>query len=235
MKTHRIASLVAALSLLGFVAGVHDADDALDAVIPTVNFDATPLSDAIDFIRDAAHVSIQVDWKTLEAAGIDKSTPVSFKLRSISARKALDTVLREVGAGSKLAYEIDENVIEVTTQDEADKKLVTEVYDIRDLMFTPLDAGQPPQIQFQLTAVQRGGGGGDGGNMFGGGSSGGNQNNDKTPEQKGAELVDIIQNLIRPEIWQAQGGPASIRYFNYCLIISAPRSVHDLIGTPVKP
>lgn len=236
MKAVRLARFVAPVALLALMAArAPDADDALDTRIPTVRFDATPLSDAIDFIRDAVKANIQVDWKTLEAAGIDRSTPVTFHLRSITARKALDTILREAGAGAKLAYDVDENTVEITTQEESDKKLVTEVYDVRDLQFQPLDAGQAPNIQFQLDAVTRGGGGGgNGGSLFPGGTNNA-ANNERTPEQQGAELADIIQTLIRPEIWLPQGGPASIRYFNGTLIVSAPRSVHELIGPAVRP
>jgi len=48
-----------------------------------------------------------------------------------------------------------------STQEELDKHLVTQVYDIREPdVQIPLDAGQPPELQFQLEPVTRGGGGG---------------------------------------------------------------------------
>ena len=83
------------------------------------------------------------------------------------------------------------------------------------------------------------GGGGGGGSSGGGGGSGGlfnNSNQDrnkepaKTKDQRAQDLVDLIINPVRPDIWKENGGPASIRYFNGNLIISAPRSVHEAIG-----
>lgn len=221
----------------GAAAPRDEATISLDRRIPEVKFDAVGLSDAIDFLRDIGGLNLRVDWKTLEAAGIDRSTPVTFYLRNVSLRKALDTVLREAGGGQKLAYEIEEGVVEVTTQEEADRILTTEVYDIRDLMFSPIDAGDPPEVEFQLEAVERGGGGGGGGGgLFGGGQGGGaGQRAETTPDQKGLEIVELITALIRPEVWQVNGGTATIRYFNGTLIVSAPRSVHELIGSPVKP
>lgn len=214
-----------------------EASVALDRRVPEVKFDAVGLSDAIDFLRDIGGLNLRVDWKTLEAAGIDRTTPVTFYLRNVSVRKALDTILREAGSGQKLAFEIEEGVIEVTTQEKADQILTTEVYDIRDLMFTPLDAGDPPEVEFQLEAVERGGGGGGGGSGLFGGNGGGGQGQQQatTPDQKGLEIVELITALIRPEVWQVNGGTATIRYFNGTLIVSAPRSVHELIGTPVRP
>jgi hypothetical protein len=208
---------------------------ALERRIPEVRFDAVALSDALDFIRDAAGINVRVDWKVLENAGVDKAAPVTFRLRNITVRKALDMVLREVGAGTKLAFEVEDNVLLVTTQEEADRILVTEVYDIRDLLFTPLDAGDPPALEMQLEPVERGGGGGGGSDIFGnGGGNSGGQNTTRTPDERGAEIAELVQTLIRPEVWQVNGGPGMIRYFNGSLIVTAPRSVHELIGTPVR-
>jgi hypothetical protein len=56
----------------------------------------------------------------------------------------------------------------------------------------------------------------------------------ETSDQKGQELVDLIKSVIRPSIWNDAGGPASIRYFNGKLIVTAPVSVHEAIGGPVS-
>jgi hypothetical protein len=231
----RVVALAAAVWSVG-AAPRDEASISLDRRIPQVRFEAVALTDAIDFLRDVGRLNLRVNWTALEAAGIDRTSPVTFYLRNITVRKALDAVLREAGSGQKLAFEVEEGVIEVTTQEEADRILTTEVYDIRDLLFVPLDAGDPPDVEFELEAVERGGGGGGGGNLFGGDQGGGDgQRNAVSPDIKGLEIVELIQSLIRPEVWQVNGGTATIRYFNGTLIVPAPRSVHELIGTPVRP
>jgi hypothetical protein len=35
-------------------------------------------------------------------------------------------------------------------------------------------------------------------------------------------------------VWRQNGGPASIRFFNGTLIVTAPRSVHEAIGGPLE-
>lgn len=217
----------------GVALGRDEADFSLGRRVPEARFEPATLADAIDFLRDVGGLNIRVDWGVLERAGVDRTTPINLRLRNLTARRVLEAVLREAGAGAKLTYEIDDGVIEITTQEEADRRLVVEVYEVRDLLFTPLDAGRAPEVQFQLDAVTRGGGGGSGGNLFGGSSSGG-QTEDKTPDQRGEELAQLIMQLIRPEVWNVNGGPASIRYFNGTLIVSAPRSVQELIGVPVR-
>lgn len=228
------------LALLALAAAVApafaqtDPEAALNRRIPEVAFDATPLGDALDTLRDTAGINLRVDWKALENAGVDRAAPVTFRLRNVTVRKALDMLLREAGAGTKLAYEIDDGLVEVTTQEVADARLVTMTYDVRDLLFRPLDAGAPPQLEFQLEPVERGGGGGGGGNLFPGAGGQGQGAGDVPPAQRGQELVELITSSIRPDIWNVNGGPASVRFFNGLLIITAPRSVHDLIGTPVQ-
>jgi hypothetical protein len=213
-----------------------DSNDAsLDRRIPLVQFSATPLSECLTFLSESAGVSFQIDWRTLEAAGIDKSTPITLRLRNVSVGKVLDIVLREAGSGSTLTWEYDDGVLVITTQEELDKKLYVEVYDVRDLLFTPLDAGAPPTLDFTLTPVTKGGGGNSGGTLFGGNSSNASNTQTATPDQRGENLVQIIQSTLRPEVWNINGGPASIRYLNGTLIVNAPRSVHELIGIPVRP
>lgn len=238
MRTRtKLTLLVAAIGLLLPTAGAgrpDPVDIALGRRIADVKFESTPFSDALDFLRDAGGINLRVDWKALEAAGIDKTVPVTFRLRNAPARKVLDTLLREAGAGNTLAYEVDDGLLEISTQEEMDKRLVTEVYDIRDLLFKPLDAGDPPEIEFQLEPVTRGGGGGSGSTLFGNSGGGAGEQNNTTPEAKGEEIAAIIRALIRPEIWDTNGGPASIRFFNGTLIVSAPRSVQELIGPSIK-
>lgn len=234
-KLKLAAFLGTSLLLSGtFAAGRADPTDAaLERRIPDTKFESTPFSETIDYLRDIGGINLHVNWAALEAAGIDKSVPLTFRLRNASARKVLETILREAGAGNKLAYEVDDGMLEISTQEEMDKHLVTAVYDIKDLMFQPLNAGDPPDLQFQLEPVTRGGGGGSGSDIFGGTGGGANTSQNQTPEQKGQAIVDLIQSMIRPEIWDKAGGPGSIRYFNGALIVSAPKSVQALIGPAV--
>ena len=63
-------------------------------------------------------------------------------------------------------------------------------------------------------------------------ASGSGSNSDKTMTRtdRAQALVDVITSTIQPEIWQANGGTAAIRFFNGSLIVTAPRSVHEALG-----
>jgi hypothetical protein len=100
-----------------------------------------------------------------------------------------------------------------------------------------------PQVDpptFNLQAVTQGSGGGSGGG--GGGNQAsifqttGNQSvatNTTSSDTKGQDLVSLIREIVRPTIWKENGGPAAMRYFNGKLIVTAPQSVHEMIGGDV--
>jgi len=86
--------------------------------------------------------------------------------------------------------------------------------------------------------VGGGGGGSSGGQqgIFGGSGSGGNQNREapgRSKQERATDLMDLIRAVIQPDVWQENGGKASIRFYGGSLIITAPRAVHEAIGGPL--
>ena len=61
-----------------------------------------------------------------------------------------------------------------------------------------------------------------GGGAFGGG----------TMEDHGQELIDLIERTIKPDFWDAAGGPGSIFYYRplMALVVRATSEVHDNVG-----
>ena len=62
--------------------------------------------------------------------GIDTSTPVTKSLHNLPLRSALNLMLREHG----LTWTIQDDVLLITTPEEADNCLSTKVYDVSDLV-----------------------------------------------------------------------------------------------------
>ncbi|MFN4242711.1 MAG: hypothetical protein ACK4PI_05690 [Tepidisphaerales bacterium] len=206
----------------------------LDKRIPEIRFDGIAFGDVIDFLRDVTGANLVVEWRTLEQAGIDRTTPVFVtRLTNVRFERALQTVLREVsGGGTPLDYNIEEGIITISTREAiAQASPRTVVYDVSDLLFRPLDAGEAPQVEFNLEPVERGGGGGGGGDLFGGGTgAGAGQQQARPPETILAELVELIEQLVTPDQWANNGGTGNIRPFqtgsSYSLIVTATRNSH---------
>ena len=226
----------------------------MNMVLPEVKLSGVALADALEFLRDVSGMNLNVNWKALEQAGVTREVPVNVRLRSVSLRKALTMVLAEAGGGDVLTFDIDGGVVEVTTRELADARMITKVYPIEDLLMVIPDFNDAPS--FDLTSLSNqsqnqsggvgGGAGGVGGATSGSGSSQGlfggsgssqtnnrNSNTGPTKTERAQEIIDLIRAVIQPEVWQENGGKAAIRYWSGNLIITAPRNVHEAIGGPV--
>jgi hypothetical protein len=208
---------------------------ALSRRVARISYDNVALSDVIDAFRDMAGANIHVNWKALETIGVDKNAPVTIHLNNVSLRKVLQTVLKDLGGTENLVtYFVDDGVIEVTTREISDRQLITRVYPVGDLLMeVPNFAG--PNVQ--LSNVGQGGGGRGGG---GGGSSmlsdsnsndNSTQQQPKTKQEAATDLVTLIKETVSPDVWRENGGTASAAFFNGHLVVTAPRSVHEQLGS----
>jgi hypothetical protein len=241
--TRRLASLAAAAALavgaMTFTAPTPVSAGPLQAqlgrTLPELKLDGVGLADALDFIRDVSGVNMHVEWKTLEAAGINRDTPVNVRLRGVSLRKALNTIMAEAGGGDQVGWTTDDGVVTITTKEKINAITYTRIYDIKDLLMEIPDFTDAPNFSLQSTSTtggQGGGGGGGGQGLFGGGSGGSEREKEptKTKDERADELLTMIKETISPDIWVDNGGTASIRYFNGSIVVRAPKYVHEAIG-----
>jgi hypothetical protein len=236
--------LIVLLCPVMFARGESSARLSLDRETPAIKLDSVAFKDALDFVQDLSGANFHVNWAALQAAGVTKDAVIDLHIRGVPLRKALNLILSEAAAGNAvLTYYVDDNVIEITTLELADKVMVTRVYPVDDLLMDVPDFTDAPkfdlsQQQGNSSGTQIGGSGGGGGgssssSLFGGSGSGGDSAPAVSRAQKAQQLVDLITSIVRPEIWTTNGGPASIRFFNGSLIVTAPRSVQEAIDGPV--
>jgi len=219
---------ILAIVLAGFLSSTALAAKpraALNTVLPDLNFAGITLSEALDFLRDVTGTNLHVNWRALEGIGVGRDTALNLRMRNIPMRTVLKLVLSEAGSGDLLAYYVDGDVIEVTTREIADRDLVTRIYPVDDLIMDVPDFVGPDMSLQGSTA-----GGQGSGNIFGGTINDQQQQNSMTRAERAQALIDMIQAIIQPDIWQENGGTAAIRFFNGSLIVTAPRSVHEALG-----
>jgi len=98
---------------------------------PTVmDFVEKPLQHAVDYLADYHQIQIQLDSKALEDGGMGTDTPVSRKLQGISLRAALRLLLGSID----LTFDIRDEVLLITSKEEAATWLITRTYPIADLL-----------------------------------------------------------------------------------------------------
>jgi hypothetical protein len=99
----------------------------------SVQFDGAPLTDVLDFFADSTGLDVVTDWKSLEAEGVDRSAPVSLRLRqNAPAEQALSYLLRSAG-GDNIGFAIDHGVVVVASRSRLDRMVVTRAYDASGL------------------------------------------------------------------------------------------------------
>ncbi len=201
----------------------------LQVIQPRFEFDELEFESAVEFIRDYTKANIVVNWNALEINGIDRNTPVTLMLTSISSEKALEEVLTAVGGVVPLGYVLSDGVVKISTKDDLATLVNTHVYDIHDLIVTI-----PNFVGPVLSISQSEGGGGDSG---GGSSSGGGFGDTGAGDGAGQttltrtqlviEILDMVRSSIDPDSWIANSGVlGSIRELNGQVVITQTPENH---------
>ncbi len=178
--------------------------------IPSAVFTDNSLEDAIKFITTVSQKNVDVDWASLEEAGIRKETTVSLNLQNVSMKKLLDRLVEKVSGSdrnSKADWAVVDGVVTVASDTKLRKNKVLVIYDIKDLLIEVPDFRDAPRIDLQqaLQASQRGGGGGQSPFRDTG-------NDQQTQQQQRAkqdrlnEIQNIITTTVDPEGWVSGGG-----------------------------
>ena len=96
------------------------------------DFDETPLADAVEIIGDEHRgIPVVVDAAALDLAGISASdATVTTSLSGVSLRSALRLMLKSLD----LTYIVKDEVLLITTIEEAEQQLKTEIYPVVDLI-----------------------------------------------------------------------------------------------------
>jgi hypothetical protein len=212
---------------------------SLERPLPELKFNAVNLSDVLDFLADSTSSNISVDWKALDEAHVAKDTPITLRMSSqVPLGKVLRMVLQQAGGAGALTFYVDEGVIEITSQEASDKVLITKIYPIQDLLFQAPDYNNAPDLSLQNASQGQSAGGGAGGgagaqsqSLFqqNGSSSNGQQDQKNSQKDRADEIIKLITDTVKPELWQINGGTATISFFRGNLIVNAPRSIHQML------
>ena len=62
------------------------AEEAINMVVPEIDLEAVPFSQAVEKARELSPVPIIVRWEKLAAAGLDAKSPVTFRAPQCDAR-----------------------------------------------------------------------------------------------------------------------------------------------------
>jgi hypothetical protein len=95
-----------------------------------LDFTETPLNQVVSSLQDEYGIPIQLDVLALQDAGLDPEEPVTVNAHGISLKSALRLMLKR----HQLTYNIQDEVLLITTRETAEANLLTCVYSVRDLV-----------------------------------------------------------------------------------------------------
>jgi hypothetical protein len=198
----------------------------LDTTTITVDFDAVPLKDVLDFLGE----KLKADMHLSRVSQSQKNVLITLRLKHkpVTVRTVLDLVLDQLDAPN--SYLIRDGVVLITDQDQA---LVTQIHDCHDLIEAARKRRQPitgsentdqAKIAKEPASAQAPGGVSM---MFGTGIH--FQRN-----QDVNALIDVIQNIVQSESWKETGGEGAIESYDDRLLIvkhtsSAQQEIAELL------
>ncbi len=103
---------------------------ALATRIPPWHFDDAPLSEVADFVSGSLQIPVAIDTRALDEAGMTEDTPVTLHLSEVPLQSALAILLDQL----ELTYTITNEVLLITTPEEAENLLKVRVYPVADLV-----------------------------------------------------------------------------------------------------
>ena len=194
-----------------------------------VDFQEVPLENVLTFLSTFANLELDVDWQSLDAIGVNRQDTITLQLTNVPLQVALERTLDKVSDPDLAAdWAVRDGVLTVASEDALRRNTVLELYDIRDLLIEIPDYEEAPEFDLDSIFSQGGEGGGGGGQSpF--------QTQDQDPERQTREeliqrIVDIIQNNVDQNGWQAFGGQTgTIEEFNGSLIITNTPKNHRAI------
>jgi type II secretory pathway component GspD/PulD (secretin) len=203
----------------------------------TLSFVNQPLRQIVQDIRGDHGINIFVDEPALAEKGIGLDSPLSIQLDNIALKSGLKLLLNNV----HLTYVVADDVLKITTEDQARGKLQQKVYQVTDLVIPVENFGQvgvtsPSQLGLemvnqastpsvpmtQMTGMPGGQtvgqpAGGSMANNNGGFASDANGGNVQVVKQRLQQthedmLIKLVTSTIEPRSWAEQGGPGTIDY-----------------------
>lgn len=216
---------------------------ALEAPV-SVNFKRNTLEQVVNYMKTVTDVEIYADWKALDTIGIRPEDEITLELGRIQADVALRRVLEQLGDRlDRPQFGVEDGMVVITTEDALRRRMVTLVYDIRDLLLEVPYFDNAPD--FDIGNAITGGPGANGGSfgsvqteadraeVFGGGSSDRDDPQRRSRDQLVNEIVEIIQDVVDPEQgwYDTSGQGGKIQELNGNLIITnTPRNHRAIEG-----
>src|SRR5439155_23068748 len=225
-------------------------------IMSTMDFKDTPLRQILDDIVGVTGINIVIDVPAMLEENINLDQQVTMRLDGIALNSALNLVLHQ----AHLTYVVDNEVLNITTENHSRGKLVVRVHPVMDLIM-PIPNSDGSMVSNALRAAMNNnsdaatlrlggtsplesrnglGGGRDVSNMTLGGSPAVSPGSFATPavtkeNPRGTMeemLMKLITNTIAPQTWNTMSGHGSVEFYPLggALIINQTPDIQEQVA-----
>ncbi|MEM9913621.1 MAG: hypothetical protein AAF911_01515 [Planctomycetota bacterium] len=178
-------------------------------------------------------VPLVIDWEAMELDGVDPGVEIDVELSGVRADTVLLVLMNSMSTDLRFVAEANPWGVQLRSRERANRDVVTRVYDVRDLVMEVPHFTDAPSLSL-TDALSNTGRGGEGASVgifdveeFS------EEDRPLTRQERGDLLVQLVRDMIEPDIWQENGGEFSrVRYRDGRMIVRAPLYVHVRIGRP---
>ena len=190
----------------------------LQALIGSVDYQDDSLSEVLDDLREKSGANIVANWQSLSSAGIDKNTPVSLKLKNVSAGRILKAVAQNLSnSWSPVSYVEHGGIVIIATAKDLARIIDTRVYDIMHLLMETKDLRGGARYDSNRTSRRN--------------SSGSRYDRDSSAgTDRTQKIVDIVRSSASEDSWRENGGPGGVAVFGTRLVVTQTAGNHAKIA-----
>jgi general secretion pathway protein D len=210
-----------------------------------IDFDVVemPLKDVAAWLQEQHGIQVILSVKKLEEAGVSPDIPVTKSLKRVKVSTALELMLKDL----ELTWVEKDELLLITTPEDAESTMEVRVYDCRDLltMQSPernfgagnyVPGAATPQVRLPGSGAVPAAPAAD---PFGSprsttpakdkpsGVFGGRLQTEH--ERKVEQLIEIATNNIDPDTWDTAGGPGSIGEYNGLIVVTQTADTHKKV------
>lgn len=204
-------------------------------------YEDMPLKEIVNDLKMKWDIPIVIDMKALSEASVTADQPISIQLPKVTRKSGLKLILEPI----ELTYVVRDEVLVVTTQEEAKRTLFTCFYDLRDLITAveedelrarKLFGEAAPAAETKPTAKE------SPKTDQAGGADVKPQHLDLAASQSAMTKFDpmglykfrasdviltLFQETIEPDSWEEAGGPGRISMLAGVMVVSNTNDVHE--------
>lgn len=193
-------------------------EERLDRRLPEVDFQAAPLQNVVDVLRQRGGVAITVDWDAIGPLGLTRESPVTYSARNLELRHVLTTLCESIRNDRRLVVDFDS--LRITDEDSRGRRanMSTRSYPVGDILEFGAAWGRILERRYPEEITGR--------DVTEEIRANGRAAYETWLYDAAGSLCTTVTATVSPDAWEMNGGTATIGFYGPTLSIRSTYDVH---------